>query len=169
LIGRFVKGLPIAGLLARNECRERTGRLISLYHNTKIPHDAVERTEERMTKKILVVEDEPASLKVLCYFLGHEGYDVVGATDGLEALDLLNQLQFDLVLSDLRMPRMDGVALTRYILARVPATPVLLMTAYDFDDRNLIRESGVPHLTKPLSLDELLRTVQNVLRKSATA
>ncbi len=122
-----------------------------------------------MTKKILVVEDEPASLKVLCYFLGHEGYEVVGATDGLEARDLLDQLQFDLVLSDLRMPRMDGVTLTRYILSRLPRTPVLLMTAYDFDDRKLIRESGVPLLTKPLSLDELLSTVQKVLGKTASA
>ena len=50
-----------------------------------------------MTKQILVVEDEPASLKVLSYFLRHEGYDVIGARDGVEAVELLSQFHFDLV------------------------------------------------------------------------
>jgi DNA-binding response OmpR family regulator len=49
-----------------------------------------------MTKKILVVEDEPDSLKILRYFLTHEGYESVGAKDGVEAMELLAQSQFDL-------------------------------------------------------------------------
>jgi CheY-like chemotaxis protein len=94
-----------------------------------------------MSKKILVVEDEPASLKVLRYFLSHEGYEVVGAKDGVEALELLAQSRFDLVLSDLKMPRIDGLALARHLLAHEPITPIVLVTAYDFDSREDILET----------------------------
>jgi CheY-like chemotaxis protein len=78
-----------------------------------------------MAKKTLVVEDEPASLKVLRYFLSHEGYEVVGAKDGVEALELLAQSRFDLVLSDLKMPRIDGLALARHLLSQEPLTPIV--------------------------------------------
>jgi CheY-like chemotaxis protein len=117
---------------------------------------------------ILVVEDEPQSLKVLSYFLTHEGYYVMGANDGLEALQLLSQFRFDLVLSDLKMPRMDGIALARHIISTV-RTPILLMTGYEFDDLKSIQEFAVPCLTKPLSLHELLLTVHKVLGGSGTA
>jgi CheY-like chemotaxis protein len=77
-----------------------------------------------MTKKILVVEDEPVSLKALRYFLSDEGYETAGAKDGLEAMELLAQSRFDLVISDVKMPRMDGVALARQILCSLPITPI---------------------------------------------
>jgi CheY-like chemotaxis protein len=117
-----------------------------------------------MTKKILVVEDEPASLKVLRYFLSHEGYEVVGAKDGIEALELLAQSRFDLVLSDLKMPRLDGLALARNLISNGRITPIFLMTAYDFDSREDILELNIPCLSKPLSLDLLLSQVHKVLR-----
>ena len=113
---------------------------------------------------ILVVEDEPQSLKVLNYFLSHEGYHVMGAQDGLEALELLTHFRFDLVLSDLEMPRMNGITLARHIISTVH-TPILLMTGYGFDQRKSIHEFGVPCLSKPLSLHELLLSIQKVLAK----
>jgi CheY-like chemotaxis protein len=116
-----------------------------------------------MAKKILVVEDEPASLKVLRYFLGHEGYEIEGAKDGIEALELLAQSRFDLVVSDVKMPRMDGVALAKHIVSSKPITPIVLMTAYDFDSREDILALKVLCLSKPLSLDQLLAEVQKVL------
>jgi CheY-like chemotaxis protein len=116
-----------------------------------------------MTKKILVVEDEPASLNILRYFLSHEGYETAGAKDGLEAMELLAQSRFDLVLSDVKMPRMDGVALARHIVSSEPITPIFLMTAYDFEIREDILALRVPCLGKPLSLDQLLSQIQKVL------
>jgi CheY-like chemotaxis protein len=62
-----------------------------------------------MSQTILVVEDEPASLRMISYFF-NQGYHVLQAGDGLEAVELLGQVGFDIVLSDLKMPRMDGVA-----------------------------------------------------------
>ena len=116
-----------------------------------------------MTKKILVVEDEAASQKVLRYFLGRQGYETAGAKDGLDAMELLGQLRFDLVLSDLRMPRMGGLALARHILSAFPVTPIFLITADAFDNLEAISALGIPCLNKPLSLNELLIRIQSVL------
>jgi CheY-like chemotaxis protein len=116
-----------------------------------------------MTKKILVVEDEAPSQKILRYFLGREGYETAGAKDGFEAMELLDQSQFDLVLSDLRMPRMNGLALARHILAALPLTPIFLITADALEHLEDISALGIPCLNKPLSLNELLARLQTVL------
>jgi DNA-binding response OmpR family regulator len=113
--------------------------------------------------KILIVEDEPGSLKILRYFLGRHGYETAGAKDGLEALELFSQSRYDLVLSDLKMPQMDGLALARRILSTIPLTPFFLMTADDSVHIKAIREFGVPCLIKPLSLEELLARIQKVI------
>ena len=113
--------------------------------------------------KILVVDDEPANLKILRYILDHEGYETAGAKDGVEALELLAQSRFDLVLSDVKMPRLSGVALARHLRSNMPVTPIVLMSAYDFDTREDILALNVPCLSKPLSLDNLLSQIQKVL------
>jgi CheY-like chemotaxis protein len=69
-----------------------------------------------MLKNILVVEDEPASLELLSHFLRKEGYRVSEASDGAEAIELLGTSRFDLVLTDIRTPRLDGVTLALHIL-----------------------------------------------------
>jgi DNA-binding response OmpR family regulator len=116
-----------------------------------------------MTKKILVVEDEPASLRILRYFLSHEGFETAGAKDGVEAMELLAQSRFDLVLSDVKMPRLDGVALARHLLSTMPITPIFLMTATDCEDMDDVLKLGVPCLNKPVSLNHLLSQIQKVL------
>jgi DNA-binding response OmpR family regulator len=116
-----------------------------------------------MSQSILVVEDEPASLRVLSYFLNQQGYQALGARDGVEAMELLDQFRFDLVLSDLKMPRMNGVALTRQLLSNVPITPVILMTACIIEDYKEVLDLGIPCLRKPFLLDELRSTIQTVL------
>ena len=116
-----------------------------------------------MNQKILVVEDEPASLRILRYFLSSEGYETAGAKDGVEAMELLGQCRFDLVLSDIKMPRMDGVALARHILSTLPVTPVFLITANMSECLEAVQKLGVPCFSKPLSLDQLLSKIQKVL------
>jgi CheY-like chemotaxis protein len=113
--------------------------------------------------KILIVEDEPANLKILKYILNLEGYQTTGAKDGVEALELLAHSRFDLVLSDIKMPRLSGVALARHLLSHKPITPIMLMTAYDFDSREDISALNIPCLSKPLSFEQLLSQVQKVL------
>jgi CheY-like chemotaxis protein len=117
-----------------------------------------------MSKNILVVEDEPASLECISHFLRKQGYAVREARDGAEAIELIDNSQFDLVLSDIRMPRVDGVALATNILSRVPTIPIILMTAVPFE---LTRSLGynVPCLSKPILLDELRTSVQTALAR----
>ena len=122
-----------------------------------------------MAKKILVVEDEPASLKVLRYFLSHEGYEVVGAKDGVEALELLAQSRVDLVLSDLKMPRLDGLALAKNLISNGHITPIFLMTAYDFDSREDILELNVPALVSHCRWTCCCRKLRRCLETSGKA
>ena len=120
-----------------------------------------------MSKNILVVEDEPASLECISHFLRKQGYAVREARDGAEAIELIDNSQFDLVLSDIRMPRVDGVALATNILSRVPTIPIILMTAVPFE---LTRSLGynLPCLSKPILLDELRTSVQTALARGDT-
>jgi CheY-like chemotaxis protein len=117
-----------------------------------------------VSKNILVVEDEPASLECISHFLRKQGYEVREARDGAEAIELIDNSQFDLVLSDIRMPRVDGVALAANILSRVPTIPIILMTAVPFE---LTRSLGynLPCLSKPILLDELRTNVQTALAR----
>jgi CheY-like chemotaxis protein len=120
-----------------------------------------------MSKNILVVEDELGSLECISHFLRKQGYEVREARDGAEALELIDNSQFDLVLSDIRMPRVDGVALATNILSRVPTIPIILMTAVPFE---LTRSLGynLPCLSKPILLDELRTNVQTALARGET-
>jgi CheY-like chemotaxis protein len=83
-----------------------------------------------MLKNILVVEDEPASLECISHFLRKEGYGVSAARDGAEAIELMENARFDIVLTDIRMPRLDGVALALHVLSRIPTIPIITMTDF---------------------------------------
>ncbi len=95
------------------------------------------RGNNNMSKNILVVDDEPGTLKFVSHFLRKEGYEITEANDGAEAINLIDNSQFDLVLSDIRMP---------------PGAPFNVSPALG---------STLPCLNKPLSLDELR---SNILR-----
>ena len=71
-------------------------------------------------ERILVVEDEIVTRKNICVFLSHEGYEVHEAKDGADALRLLNTSRFDLVLSDVRMPGVDGVSVGSHLREIAP-------------------------------------------------
>jgi CheY-like chemotaxis protein len=115
-----------------------------------------------MSKNILVVDDEPGSLKFISYFLRKDGYEVTEARDGAEAVELIENSRFDLVLSDVRMPRVDGVALALHVRSRRPTIPIILMTGVPFDVTPALG-STLPCLIKPLSLDELRSNIQRAL------
>jgi CheY-like chemotaxis protein len=114
-----------------------------------------------VSKNILVVDDEPGALKYISHFLRRDGYQVTEARDGAEALDLIENSRFDLVLSDVRMPRVDGVTLALHVRSTRPTIPIILMTGVPFDLTPALR--SLPCLTKPLSLDELRSNIQRAL------
>lgn len=111
---------------------------------------------------ILVVDDDPAIRKMTRLVLEAEGYAVRAAGDGREALAEIAREPPDLVLSDVRMPELDGVALLAELRRRAPDLPVVLFSA--LHDR--IDDPGVAFLPKPFDIPHLLDTVHGALAAS---
>ncbi|WP_042389408.1 response regulator transcription factor [Streptacidiphilus melanogenes] len=128
-------------------------------------------TESDAPARVLVVDDEPALRDALESSLAFEGYEVLTASDGLEALDAVAAEQPDLVLLDIMMPRMDGLTAVRRLRGRGDTVPVLMLTARDaVGDRVTGLDVGADdYLAKPFELDELLARVRALLRRSAIA
>lgn len=120
---------------------------------------------------ILVVDDEAASRESLVDVLADEGYDAHGAADGREALNLLQTAEFDIVLTDLRMPELDGVGLLREVRRLCPQTLVILMTAYASVETavDALREGAHDYMIKPLVYDDVLSKVGRLLERRELA
>ena len=114
---------------------------------------------------ILVVDDEKSTRDGLVRALQRQ-YDVHVAGDGAQALAVLDEQDIEIVLSDLRMPGMDGLTLIQRILARSPAPACILLTAYGSIDTAVeaIKRGASDFLTKPVNLDELEIRIQSALR-----
>ena len=111
------------------------------------------------TPTVLVVEDEPAIREVVADLLKDEGYTVRQASDGLQAIDEMEVDDVDLVLSDVRMPRLDGPSLARRLRRHGYAVLVVLMSAVDVE----VDLPGVRFLPKPFDRDHLLHVIGSAL------
>jgi two-component system KDP operon response regulator KdpE len=118
--------------------------------------------------RILVVDDEPQITRVLRTSLQSNGHEVTVAHDGVEALDQFLKSQPDLVITDLAMPGMDGIALTREIRERSPA-PVIVLSVRGNDASKVaaLDEGADDYITKPFSIQELLARVRVQARRLA--
>jgi CheY-like chemotaxis protein len=116
---------------------------------------------------ILVVDDNSVNLRMMGYPLQKQGHAVVTALNGREALARLAETSFDLLITDLTMPQMDGMTLLKHVRAdaRFQQLPVIMLTASGQDeDRDTARAEGVSEfLTKPTSSRELVETVNRLL------
>ena len=115
----------------------------------------------------MLVDDEHSVQKLLTYPLRKEGYDVVSALDGREALDRLREGDFDLVVLDVMLPRLDGFDVCRQIRAR-STVPIIMLTAKTEEiDKVLGLELGADdYITKPFSVREFRSRVKAVLRRA---
>jgi two-component system, cell cycle sensor histidine kinase and response regulator CckA len=117
-----------------------------------------------MGEKILVVEDHYGTRKNVSRFLQSQGYSVIEASDGLEALNRLNQDGVDIVVSDFVLPKIHGLALVREIRSRWPAIGVIIMSAYLGEEAGkVILEREAEFVSKPLELSHLAAKVYGVL------
>jgi two-component system, NtrC family, response regulator AtoC len=107
---------------------------------------------------ILLIDDEPDLRELLCENLREIGYRVQTAADGEEGMGHLVRHVFDVVICDVRLPRLDGLSLLRHIRKETPSTEVILMTAYaDVAQAvSALKEGAYDYLTKPFDIDELL-------------
>jgi two-component system response regulator PilR (NtrC family) len=118
-----------------------------------------------MSKSILIVEDEKVLRESLAGLLEEEGYEVLQAGNGAEAYAIVLERSVSLVLSDVRMPEMDGMELLGRLMQLAPETPVIMMTAYGTVDSAVeaMKAGGWDYLLKPVQFDDLLLKVQRAL------
>ncbi len=118
-----------------------------------------------MKRKILIVDDEVNSLKVLAAALSNEEFSVETARSAEEALSMFQGRHYDLVISDYKMPGMDGEQLLEKVKTQAPEIPFILLTAYGTIELavNAMRKGAYTYLTKPVNLDHLESVVGDVL------
>jgi nitrogen regulation protein NR(I) len=117
-------------------------------------------------KQVLIVDDEPNLRKILAAQLSRDGYDVLLAEDGEQGLALLREHHIDLVVTDLRMPKVDGMALLRQALAEQPELPIVMITAHGTVDTAVeaLKLGAFDYLTKPFDKDEVRQIVGKALK-----
>ena len=122
-----------------------------------------------MAKRILLVDDEPLILKGLRYTLEQEGYEILTAADGEEALQVFFEQQVDLVLLDVMLPKMDGIQVCQRI-RESSNVPILMLTAKGEDmDKILGLEYGADdYMTKPFNILEVKARIKTVLRRAGS-
>jgi len=117
--------------------------------------------------RILAVDDEPAIRKLMSSYLKGKGYEPILAGDGKEALRLLNENDPQLVILDVKMPRIDGFEVCR-LIREYSSVPIIMLTAMGRDEDILhgLECGADDYVTKPFNVDILLARVQSVLRRS---
>ncbi len=123
--------------------------------------------EGDMEKKILIVDDCDTTRKLLTYIVKEKGYKIIGASNGLEALEILAQNQIDLIVTDLNMPQMDGLEMSKTIRENEAyrEIPIIMVTTEASEaDKKMGFEAGVTtYLTKPFTPQKLLYEIQKVI------
>ena len=118
-----------------------------------------------MAETILIVEDERILRESLGELLQGEGYEVLLAANGQLAYEILLDRPVDLVLSDIRMPEMDGMVLLRHVQRTAPQTPTILITAYGTVSSavSAMQSGAMDYLLKPVQFEDLLAKVRRAI------
>ncbi|MCG2770802.1 MAG: endopeptidase La [Desulfobacterales bacterium] len=119
------------------------------------------------TSQILVVDDEEIARTNLEYILRKEGHQVTTAANGLEALEKVKAQEFDVVLTDLKMEKMDGIQLLESVKQIAPHTEIVMVTGYATVSSavDALKKGAAHYLSKPIKLDELRATVREIINK----
>ena len=122
-------------------------------------------------KQVLIVDDEPNLRKILAAQLSRDGYEVMLAEDGEQGLSMLREHHIDLVVTDLKMPKVDGMTLLREALKETPDLPIVMITAHGTVDTAVeaLKLGAFDYLTKPFDKDEVRQVVAKALKTRALA
>ena len=118
--------------------------------------------------KILVCEDDRALNKLVCGYLGDQGYDVTSCQNGEEGLSALEKSTYDLIITDIMMPKLDGFELAESVRITDKTTPIVFMSAKDDKPSKMYGyKLGIDdYITKPFDIDELVMKVNAILRRA---
>jgi CheY-like chemotaxis protein len=130
------------------------------YHWTRIREVAC--MDEKMS--ILIADDNNSLLQTLSLIMTHKGFAVTTASDGIDAVDKARETSFDVILMDIRMPRMDGVQAYKRIKHIQPNAVVMMMTAYALDDliQEAFGEGAQKVFYKPFDIDDVLSAISRL-------
>ncbi len=112
--------------------------------------------------KILILDDEESLIKWLSYALGEKGFSVFATTEPNEALARLHMESFDCIISDIKMPRIDGFSFLRKVRSIYPSVPVIFITAYGSMESaiNALRDKASDYILKPFGIDEIVLRIR---------
>lgn len=138
--------------------------------NRIMEHLAVRIMKMSRKNRILVVDDEKTARNNLEYVLTKEGYEVIPAASGVEALESVEQYHFDAVITDLKMEKVDGMEVLGQVKKKNPATEVIMVTGYATVPAAVeaMQKGSTFFLSKPLKLDEIRSTVKKALARKGT-
>ncbi|MFA5585845.1 MAG: sigma-54 dependent transcriptional regulator [Saccharofermentanales bacterium] len=119
--------------------------------------------------RILIVDDEESLREILSIMLHREGYLVDAAIDGAQAVARMREITYDLVISDIKMPRLDGFELLRHIKERTPETVVIMITAFSSTEEAVeaMKRGAYDYITKPFKNEEIRLIIKNALERRA--
>ena len=119
-------------------------------------------------QKILVVEDDLDIQELLKNFLQEAGYSIVLANDGVEALSIFSDVQFDLILLDIMLPKIDGFAVCE-LIRKQSQVPIIMLTALNGEEEQIrgLDMQVDDYITKPFAIEELLARIRVILRKGS--
>ncbi len=120
--------------------------------------------------KILIADDDHDVLRLIQHLLNENGYETCEATNGLAALNFFEHQFFDLIITDLKMPRMDGMSFLREVKQLEPMIPVIVLTAFASAETaaEAVNNCAFSFLSKPFKVDELLCNVARALGSEKT-
>jgi CheY-like chemotaxis protein len=159
----LIGALPQAAPLNPNQAFGRSQTKLS------VPRKAAKRKQNSRKYKhsVLIVDDVPDVTEMIGLFLKHAGYEVATADSATTALQLANEKTFDVIISDIGMPEMNGYELAESLRTRseYQGVPIIAVTGYsEYDDRGRALQSGFnAHLTKPIDPAELLKLMNELM------
>ena len=120
--------------------------------------------------RILIAEDDRAVQSFVCRALAHKGHGVTAVDDGLQALEALAEAEFDLLITDIVMPGLDGIALALKVARDRPNLPILMMTGYSAERQRAhnLEELICRVITKPFNLEQICKAAEEVLAAGPT-
>jgi DNA-binding response OmpR family regulator len=116
-------------------------------------------------KKILLIDDDKSTLESLGSYLAELGYDIETASDGLEGLELVKNDTPDLIISDVTMPKLDGIELYRLIKGMKYEIPVIFTSAYDSNEKRVEELGTIKYIQKPINIFELNKHIKTILEE----
>lgn len=122
--------------------------------------------KDKKGKKIIIVDDEPSIVRLLERILAEDGYDIKTSDDPINVLEMLNDFNPNIIISDIRMPNMTGIELMKEIKTKKPEIDFILLTAYASVENAVtaMKEGAIDYITKPLkNLDEIRLSVEKAL------